>query len=85
MPLSVQSSLAWQRVLDEPSEGSRLTLAGYDSFSVNGVPVAQDTALVQLGVSAKIAPQASLDLGYSGQIGDGYNDHGIRLGLNIAF
>ena len=85
VPLSVQSSLAWQRVLDEPGESSRLSLNGYDSFTVKGVPVAQDTALVQLGVSARLAPQASLDLGYSGQIGDGYSDHGVRLGLNIAF
>ncbi|MBH3428224.1 autotransporter-associated beta strand repeat-containing protein [Pseudomonas alkylphenolica] len=85
VPVSVQSSLAWQRVLDEPGESSRMTLAGYDSFTVKGVPVAQDTALVQLGVSAKIAPQASVDLGYSGQLGDGYSDHGVRLGLNIAF
>ncbi|MNN06118.1 Extracellular serine protease precursor [compost metagenome] len=85
VPLSVQSSLAWQHVLDEPTDNSRLTLAGYDSFSVKGVSVAQDTALVQFGVSAKLAPQASLDLGYSGQIGDGYSDHGVRLGLNISF
>lgn len=85
VPLSMQSSLAWQRVLDEPGESSRLSLNGYDSFTVKGVPVAQDTALVQLGVSARLAPQASLDLGYSGQIGDGYSDHGVRLGLNIAF
>lgn len=85
VPLSVQSSLAWQRVLDEPGENSRLSLNGYDSFTVKGVPLAQDTALVQLGVSAKLAPQASLDFGYSGQIGDGYSDHGVRLGLNIAF
>ncbi|MEK1906993.1 MAG: autotransporter domain-containing protein, partial [Pseudomonas sp.] len=85
VPLSVQSSVAWQHVLDEPTDNSRLTLAGYDSFTVKGVPVAQDTALAQFGISAKLAPQASLDLGYSGQIGDGYSDHGVRLGLNIAF
>ena len=85
LPMSVQSSLAWQRVLNKPDENSRLSLDGYDSFTVKGVPVAQDTALVQLGVSARLAPQASLDLGYSGQIGDGYSDHGVRLGLNIAF
>lgn len=85
VPLSVQSSLAWQHVLDEPSESRRLGLAGNDSFSVKGVPVSRDTAVLQLGVSARIAPQASLDLGYSGQVGDGYQDHGVRLGLNIAF
>jgi outer membrane autotransporter protein len=85
VPVSVQSSLAWQHVLDEPTDNNHLTLAGYDSFTVKGVPVAQDTALVQFGVSAKLAPQASLDLGYSGQIGDGYSDHGVRLGLNISF
>ena len=45
----------------------------------------EDSALLQLGLNLQLTPQASLNLGYSGQVGDGNNDHGVRLGLNFAF
>ncbi|MDD0843064.1 autotransporter domain-containing protein [Pseudomonas sp. Gutcm_11s] len=85
LPLNLHASLAWQHAFDEPSEDSRLSLAGYDSFTVKGVPVAEDGALAQLGLGLQLAPQANLQLGYSGQFGDGNNEHGVRLGLNVAF
>lgn len=85
LPLNLHASLAWQHAFDEPSEDSRLSLAGYDSFTVKGVPVAEDSALAQLGLGLQLAPQANLQLGYSGQFGDGNSDHGVRLGLNVSF
>ncbi|RMR03623.1 Outer membrane autotransporter barrel [Pseudomonas savastanoi pv. glycinea] len=85
LPLDLRAGVAWQHAFDTPSDTSRLSLSGYDSFSVKGVPVAEDSALVQLGLNLKLTPQASLDLGYSGQFGDGHNDHGVRLGLKLAF
>ncbi|WP_068829494.1 autotransporter outer membrane beta-barrel domain-containing protein [Pseudomonas sp. BMS12] len=84
-PLTLQTSLAWQHAFDEPGDESHFGLAGYDGFSVQGAPVAQDSALAQVGLNLQLAPQASLDLGYSGQFGDNNSDHGVRLGLNIAF
>lgn len=85
LPLKLHASLAWQHAFDEPSDESRLSLTGYDSFTVKGVPVAEDSALAQLGLGLQLAPQASLQVGYSGQFGDGSSDHGVRLGLNVAF
>ncbi|WP_156356632.1 autotransporter outer membrane beta-barrel domain-containing protein, partial [Pseudomonas sp. NBRC 111135] len=84
-PLELRGGLAWQHALQTPDGDTRMTLAGYDSFTVQGVPVAQDTAQVQLGVSQQLAPQASVDLGYSGQFGSGTRDHGLRAGVSIAF
>ncbi|MBD9415562.1 autotransporter domain-containing protein [Pseudomonas sp. PDM16] len=84
LPLKLHAGLAWQHACDDPSDESRLSLTGYDSFTVKGVPVAEDSALAQLGLGLQLAPQASLQLGYSGQFGDG-SDHGVRLGLNVAF
>lgn len=85
LPLKLHAGLAWQHAFDEPSDESHLSLTGYDSFTVKGVPVAEDSALAQLGLGLQLAPQASLQLGYSGQFGDGSSDHGVRLGLNVAF
>lgn len=79
-----ECQLAWQHAFDEPSDDSALNLAGYDSFTVKGVPLAEDSALAQVDLGLPLALQASVELGYSGQIGDGNSDHGVRLGLNIA-
>lgn len=85
LPLGLQASLAWQHAFDGPSDESALSLAGYNSFTVQGVPLAEDSALAQLGVGLQLAPQASLELSYSGQFGDGNSDHGVHLGLHVAF
>lgn len=84
-PLALTGSLAWQHALDVPEDESRMTLGDYGSFTVTGVPLARDTAVGRVGVSLQLAPQASVELGYSGQIGDGSRDNAARLGLNIAF
>lgn len=81
----LQSSLAWQHAFDDPSSKSRMTLSGLDSFTVDGVPVADDSALLRVGLAVQLAPQASVDLGYAGQYGDGLRDHGVRLGVAVAW
>jgi len=83
--LNLLSSLAWQHAFDGPSSKSRMTLSGLDSFTVEGVPVADDSALLRVGLGVQLAPQASLDLGYAGQLGDGVRDHGVRVGVVMAW
>ncbi|WP_225579308.1 autotransporter domain-containing protein [Pseudomonas sp. PDM14] len=85
LPLNLHTSLAWQHAFDEPSDESHLSLAGYDSFTVKGVPVAEDSALAQLGLDLQLSAQASVGLGYSGQFGDGNSDQGVRLTLSTSF
>lgn len=84
-PLALTTSLAWQHALDVPEDESRMTLGDYGSFTVTGVPLARNTAVGRVGVSLQLAPQASVELGYSGQTGDGSRDNAARLGVNIAF
>ncbi|MGA4634937.1 autotransporter outer membrane beta-barrel domain-containing protein [Pseudomonas solani] len=84
-PLALDSGLAWQHAFGLPSDNSRQRLEGFERFSVEGVPVAQNSALLRVGLSWQLAPQASLDLGYAGQFGDGSRDQGVRLGVAVAF
>ncbi|MGH8486728.1 MAG: autotransporter outer membrane beta-barrel domain-containing protein, partial [Pseudomonas sp.] len=85
VPLALQGTLGWQHAFDDLDPERQLSFAGGDAFTVKGTPLAQDTALVQLGVTAQVASGTTVELGYSGQFGDGYKDNGVRLGLNVSF
>ncbi|MFV3411116.1 autotransporter domain-containing protein [Pseudomonas sp. NY15436] len=85
VPLALLGTLGWQHAFDDLDPKRQLSFAGGDAFTVKGTPLAQDTALAQLGVTAQVASGTTVDLGYSGQFGDGYKDNGIRLGLNVSF
>lgn len=85
VPLALQGTLGWQHAYDGLDSKRQLSFAGSDSFTVKGTPLAQDTALAQLGVTAQVASGTTVGLGYSGQFGDGYTDNGVRLGLNASF
>ncbi len=85
VPLALQGKLAWQHAFDDLDPERRMSFAAGNPFTVQGTPLAQDTALVRLGISAQVATSTTVDLGYSGQFGDGYKDNGVRLGLNISF
>ncbi|MFV3369584.1 autotransporter domain-containing protein [Pseudomonas sp. NY15435] len=85
VPLALQGTLGWQHAFDDLDPKRQLSFAGGDSFTVKGTPLAQDTALAQLGVTAQVANGTTVGLGYSGQFGDGYKENGIRLGLNVSF
>lgn len=85
VPLALQGTLGWQHAFDDLDPKRQLSFAGGDAFTVKGTPLAQDTALAQLGVTAQVASGTTVGLGYSGQFGDGYKDNGLRLGLNVSF
>lgn len=85
VPLALQGTLGWQHAFDDLDAQRQLSFAGSQAFTVKGTPLAQDTAVVQLGVTAQVASGTTVDVGYSGQFGDGYKDNGVRLGLNVSF
>lgn len=85
LPVSVQGTLSWQHAFDELDAQRDLAFAGGSGFTVQGAPMARDTALAQLGVKAQVAEGAYVDVGYAGQFGDGYRDNGVRVGLLVNF
>ncbi|HEY4352861.1 MAG TPA: autotransporter outer membrane beta-barrel domain-containing protein [Paraburkholderia sp.] len=46
-------------------------------FDVASVPIARDTAVVELGVDASLAKDLTLGVAYSGQYGGGSHDNAI--------
>jgi len=54
-------------------------------FGITGVPIAQDTALIEAGLGIEIAPDAKLSVSYQGQLAGDIQDNGIRGNLDWRF
>jgi outer membrane autotransporter protein len=47
-------------------------------FTVFGVPLAEDSALIEAGLDLNLAPNATAGVSYSGQFGDGVEDNAVK-------
>jgi outer membrane autotransporter protein len=63
----------------------RMQFASGPAFDIVGPPIARDAAALALQVSAKLGASTEFDLGYSGMVSSGLNDHGIRAALRFRF
>ena len=45
---------------------------------LSGVPLAEDTALIEAGLDFNLAPNATAGVSYSGQFGDGVQDNAVK-------
>ncbi len=57
-------------------------VAGGSPFTISGVPLTQDVAVFEAGLDTAVNDQLSLGISYTGQVGDGVSDHGLRGNLS---
>ncbi|HVE07172.1 MAG TPA: autotransporter domain-containing protein, partial [Paraburkholderia sp.] len=81
LPLAAFSAHAmagWRHAFGNAQPTSTLAfVSGGSSFDVAGVPIARDTAVVELGLDANVAKNMTLGVSYSGQYGGGSHDNAI--------
>lgn len=70
---------AWQHAFDDvtPSAGLAFASTG-NAFTVDGVPLAEDSALLDAGLDFALGENASAGVSYSGQFGDGVTDNAVK-------
>jgi outer membrane autotransporter protein len=72
-------SAAWQHAFDDVDTAAALAFASTGiGFSVTGVPLAQDTALIDAGLDLALGPNTTGGVSYSGQFGDGVTDNAVK-------
>ncbi|MGH6763651.1 MAG: autotransporter outer membrane beta-barrel domain-containing protein [Phyllobacterium sp.] len=59
--------------------------AGGDVFTVAGVPIAQDVAVVEAGLDLNLGQNATLGLSYGGQFGSEAKDNSARASFSLKF
>jgi len=72
-------SAAWQHAFDDVTPGASLAFASTGiGFSVTGVPLAEDSALIDAGLDFALGPNITAGVSYSGQFGDGVQDNAVK-------
>jgi outer membrane autotransporter protein len=80
-------SVAWRHAFgDDTTPGILLSFAsGSSAFGIDGLPIAENSALIEAGLDVSLGRNATLGLSYSGQLAGDANDHGIKGSLLWQF
>jgi len=82
---TARGMLGWRHAFGDVTPTSTLAFAGGDAFTIAGVPIARDAAVVEAGFDLKMAANATLGLSYTGQFGGGATDSGANASLSVKF
>ena len=84
--LTTHGSLAWQHAIGDLTPSAVLAFQELAAlFTVAGVPLARDAALVEAGFDARITSQTTVGLSYTGQLAEGFQDHSVKGTLRVRF
>ncbi|WP_348642098.1 autotransporter domain-containing protein [Mesorhizobium sp. B2-3-10] len=82
---TARGMLGWRHAFGDVTPTSSFAFAGGDAFTIAGVPIARDAAVIEAGIDMKVSPNATLGLSYSGQFGGGAFDKGAKANLSVKF
>ena len=84
--LTLRASAAWMHAFDlvTPTAALKFQSTGA-SFTVAGLPLARDSAIVEGGVEMHLNPQTKLGLSFSSQFGNNVQDNSVQGNLTWRF
>lgn len=87
MSLAPHASAAWQYAFGDTTPTSQVALTALPSaaFTVSGVPLAENTALVEAGIDLLISPQARIGASYVGQFADSVTVNAFSANVTWRF
>src|SRR5471030_12586 len=84
--ITPRGRVGWRHAFDNATPTSSLAFAGSASaFTVSGVPIARDSAVVELGLDVSVGKNATVGVSYSGQYGGEYRENAIQGSLLWRF
>jgi fibronectin-binding autotransporter adhesin len=85
MDLTLRGGLAWRHAFGDVTPTAALAFAGSSAFTVAGLPIARDAAVVEAGLDLAISKSASLGVSYTGQLAEDAQDHAFKANLAVRF
>ncbi|WP_292437475.1 autotransporter domain-containing protein, partial [Mesorhizobium sp.] len=82
---TAHGTLGWRHAFGDVTPTSTFTFAGGDAFTIAGVPVAKDSAVIEVGFDLPMSANATLGLSYAGQFGSRIADNGAKAKLDVRF
>ncbi|WP_332684604.1 autotransporter family protein [Bosea sp. (in: a-proteobacteria)] len=85
MGLTLRGGLAWRHAFGDVDPSVTLAFAGSSAFTIAGLPIARDAALVEAGLDVAIGQSATLGVSYTGQLAEDTQDHAFKGALAVRF
>ncbi|MDW6024724.1 autotransporter domain-containing protein [Mesorhizobium sp. BAC0120] len=84
--LTAKGVVGWRHAFGDVTPLSTMSFAGGgDTFSIGGVPIARNAAVIEAGLDYAIMPNATLGVTYGGQFGSGMADQSVNANFNVKF
>ncbi len=82
----LSGSAGWRYAYNDLTPSNSVNFAsGSEAFSVGGLPIAKNVAVLELGLERKMTNGLGLEVKYSGQMNGDVQDHGARASLQWKF
>jgi len=86
MALTPRASVAWQHAFGDVTPSAALAFQSIGTpFTVNGVPIARDAALVSAGADLRVTRQATFSVAYVGNLASNARDHSVKGAFSWKF
>jgi outer membrane autotransporter protein len=85
MVLIPRASAAWQHAFGDVTPTAALAFSGGAPFTIAGVPIAREAAVIEAGADIAISRQAMIGVFYSGQVASRARDHAVNVKLSWQF
>lgn len=82
---TLRGTLGWRHAFGDVTPELTQSYFGSAPFTVAGVPIAEDAALVEAGLDLALSPAVTLGIAYAGQFGDGTTQNGLNATIKVAF
>ncbi|RLL64350.1 autotransporter domain-containing protein, partial [Ochrobactrum soli] len=82
---TARTDLGWRHAYGDITPVSTASFIGSNAFSVSGLPIAEDAALIEAGLDFKLTDDATLGLSYNGQFASGAKQNGFNAKLSVSF
>jgi outer membrane autotransporter protein len=82
---TARTDLGWRHAYGDITPVSTASFIGSDAFTVSGLPIAEDAALIEAGLDFKLTEDATLGISYNGQFASGAKQNGFNAKLSVSF
>ncbi|GAA5543688.1 autotransporter domain-containing protein [Brucella sp. NBRC 113783] len=82
---NLKGTLGWRHAYGDITPESTQYFAGSNAFTVEGVAIAKDAALVEAGFDLAITEASTFGVSYVGQFGNDTTQNGFNATLNVKF
>jgi outer membrane autotransporter protein len=77
--------IGWRHAYGDTTPIAFNAFASGGAFAIAGVPIAEDTALIEAGLDMDVGYESEFTLLYAGQVANDAQDQGVKASLNVRF